>query len=181
MKVVLPKINFIEVLREMSVSYTAVLPIDNGIGKTTAYDYLHETIDVLATRAPGLHSALLAAKIGGHEHVSVDGTLIYTDRIREPGPTMGKNGKPVDAWWSGKHRHHGGNVQVITAPDEWPLWTSQVRPGREHDVTALRTHPEIVPALTDWTAAELPVLGDLGYEGEAGLIAVAVKKPRTAS
>lgn len=62
---------------------------------------------------------------------------------RAPGPTPG-----VDLWWSGKHSHHGGNVQVITAPDGWPLWTSPVRPGREHDTTALRTHAEILPALT---------------------------------
>lgn len=156
------------------------LAIDNGVGKTTAYDYLHETVGVLAAQAPSLHSALLAAKTAGHEHVSADGTLIYADRIREPGPTTGKNGKSVDLWWSGKHRHHGGNIQVITAPDGWPLWTSGVRPGREHDVTALRTQPEMVSALTDWTASELPVLGDLGYEGEAGLITMAVKKPANA-
>jgi hypothetical protein len=30
------------------------------------------------------------------------------------------------------HRHHGGNVQVMTAAaDGWPLWTSDVRAGRE--------------------------------------------------
>src|SRR3979490_2427197 len=67
--------------------------------------------------------------------------LIETDRIRPAGPTDG-----VDLWWSGKHANHGGNVQVITAPDGWPLWTSEVRPGREHDTTALREPPEILPA-----------------------------------
>ncbi len=46
---------------------------------------------------------------------------------------------------SGKHDNHCGNVQVITAPDGWPLWTSPVRPGREHDTTALREHGEILP------------------------------------
>ncbi|MFI0450665.1 hypothetical protein [Actinomadura sp. 6N118] len=25
-------------------------------------------------------------------------------------------------------------------PDGWPLWTSQVRPGREHDKTCAREH-----------------------------------------
>ena len=67
----------------------------------------------------------------------VDGTLIHTDRISTPGPTRG-----VDLWWSGKHRHHGGNIQVVSAPDGWPLWTSPVRPGREHDTTAARADPE---------------------------------------
>ncbi|MGH3716978.1 MAG: HARBI1 family protein, partial [Micromonosporaceae bacterium] len=150
----------------------AQLACDNTIGRSTAYDYLHEGIDALAAQAPGLHSALLAAKAAGHEHVSIDGTLVATDRCRVPGPTTG-----VDLWWSGKHHHHGGNVQVITAPDGWPLWTSRVRPGREHDTSALRAHAEMLPALAAWTGADLPVLGDLGYEGEAETITVAIKKP----
>jgi len=84
----------------------------------------------------------------------------------------------VDLWWSGKHDNHGGNIQVITAPDGWPLWTSDVRPGREHDTTALRTHTEILPVLRTWTDEDLPVLGDLGYQGEADTITVAFKKPQ---
>jgi hypothetical protein len=235
MKVVLPKINFTEVLRLMSVTYTAVVPveeatvefvtglleaerrrrgtrwraltcmaqavlalrwfidgtrisqlmIDNEIGKSTCYSYLHEVIDVIAAQAPGLRNALLAAKAAGYEHVSVDGTLIGTDRVGEPGPSTRKakggtgKRKRVDLWWSGKHHRHGGNIQVVTAPDGWPLWTSPVRPGREHDTTALRTHPEMLPAFTAWTAdQQRPVLGDLGYEGEAATITVAVKKPK---
>lgn len=229
MKKVLAKINFIEVLRIVSMTYEAVLPIsevtaeylaglleierrrrgtragrraldcpaqavlvlrwfldgtritqlarDNGIGKTTAYNYLHEGIDVLAAHAPAPGTALRDAHLAGHEHVTVDGTLIATDRLHEPGPVIGRNGIPVDEWWSGKHCHHGGNIQVITAPDGWPLWTSDVRPGREHDVAALRTHPGMREALEAWTHADLPVLGDLGYEGEAGLITIALKKP----
>ncbi len=35
---------------------------ENGIGKSTAYSYLHEGIDVLAAQAPNLHTALEAAK-----------------------------------------------------------------------------------------------------------------------
>src|SRR5213078_4298350 len=149
------------------------LAADNAIGSSTAYRYLHEGIDVLAARQPSLHSVLLAAKLAGHSHVNIDGTLIETDRCRTPGPTPG-----VDLWWSGKHDNHGGNIQVITAPDGWPLWTSPVRPGREHDTTALREHTEMLPLLTTWTAEHLRVLGDLGYEGEATTITVAFKKPR---
>ena len=100
------------------------LAVDNAIGKTTAYERLHEGIDVLAAQAPNLHGALLAAKAAGYSHVNIDGTLIETDRVAAPGPTEG-----VDLWWSGKHHTHGGNVQVITVPDGWPIWTSQVRPG----------------------------------------------------
>jgi hypothetical protein len=78
---------------------------------------------------------------------------------------------------SGKHDNHRGNVQVVTAPDGWPLWTSNVRPGREHDTTALREHGDVLPLLTTWTSDDLRVLGDLGYEGEADTITVAHKKP----
>jgi hypothetical protein len=149
------------------------LALDNAIGKSTAYDYLQEGFTVLAAQTPSLESALLAAKMAEHSHISIDGTLIETDRCRTPGPTKG-----VDLWWSGKHANHGGNIQVITAPDGWPLWTSPVRPGREHDTTALREHPKILPALAAWIAENQPALGDLGYEGESGTITVALKKPK---
>jgi hypothetical protein len=145
---------------------------DNMVSATTGYDYLHEGIDVLAARSPGLHGALLAAKAAGYGHVSIDGTLIETDRVATAGPTPG-----VDLWWSGKHANHGGNVQVITVPDGWPIWTSPVRPGREHDTTCLRAHTEILPTLTT-AATDLRTLGDLGYEGEADTITIAFKKPR---
>jgi hypothetical protein len=157
----------------------AQLAADNDIGRSTAYRYLHEGIDVLAAAAPGLRGALLAARAAGHSHVTVDGTLICTDRCHTPGPTA-RGDRPerrVDLWWSGKHAAHGGNVQVIAAPDGWPLWTSGVRPGREHDTTALRTHPEALPLLAEWTDAEHAALGDLGYEGERDALTTPVKTP----
>jgi hypothetical protein len=155
------------------------LAADNAIGRSTAYRYLHEGIDVLAERAPGLRGALLAARAAGHAHVTVDGTLVRTDRCHVPGPTA-RTDRPerrVDLWWSGKHAAHGGNVQVIAAPDGWPLWTSPVRPGREHDTTALRAHPEALPLLGEWTDAEHAALADLGYEGERGALTCPIKHP----
>jgi DDE superfamily endonuclease len=148
------------------------LAVDNKIGGSTTYRYVHEGVDVLAARQPSLPAALLAAKMAGHPHINIDGTLIRTDRCSTPGPTDG-----VDLWWSGKHHHHGGNIQVISSPDGWPLWTSPVRPGREHDTTCLRTHPEMLPALALWTGDDLPALADLGYEGEADLFTLPVKRP----
>lgn len=145
---------------------------DNGIGRSTAYDYLHEGITVLAKRAPGLESALLAAKLAGYAHIMIDGTIIETDRCRTPGPTPG-----VDLWWSAKAHNHGGNIQVITVPDGWPIWTSDVRPGREHDTTAVRTHDELLPVLAK-IRGDLRTLADLGYEGESDTITVAFKKPK---
>lgn len=94
----------------------ASLAGDNAIGMSTVYRYPHEGIDVLAARQPSPHSALLAAKVAGHGRVNLDGTLIHTDRCAIPGPTAG-----VDLWWSGKHHCHGGNIQVISSPDGWPL------------------------------------------------------------
>jgi hypothetical protein len=49
---------------------------------------------------------------------------------------------------------------VITVPDGWPIWTSDVRPGREHDTTAVRAHTEILPTLGE-AADDLRALGDL--------------------
>jgi hypothetical protein len=145
---------------------------DNDISVSTVYDYRDEAITVLAARKPSLHGALLAAKAAGHSHVLLDGTLIATDRIATPGPTRG-----VDLWWSGKHRHHGGNIQVVSAPDGWPLWTSPVRPGREHDTTAARTDPDLLTQITAWVDDGQLGLADLGYEGAADLLRIPIKKP----
>jgi hypothetical protein len=127
-----------------------------------------EGIDVLAAAALGPRGALLAARAAGHPHLTVDGTLIRTDRVRVPGPTA-RGDRPerrLDLWWSGKHACHGSNVPAIATPDGWPLWTSPVRPGREHDTTALRTQPEALPLLAEWTDQAHAVLTDPGYEGE---------------
>lgn len=66
----------------------------------------------------------------------------------------------VDLWWSGEHDNHGGNVQVVTVPDGWGDLDLQVRPGREHDTTAVRAHTEVLPALAD-ADDDLRTLGDL--------------------
>src|SRR3954462_11375870 len=50
----------------------AQLAVDHRIGSSTAYRYLHEGIDALAARSPGLRGALLAARAAGHTHVHVD-------------------------------------------------------------------------------------------------------------
>src|SRR4051812_8095071 len=107
---------------------------DNNISVPTAYRYLHEGLTVLADHAPDLSTALKRAAAAGYTHLNLDGTVIRTDRVAAAGP----NG--ADLWWSGKHKHHGGNVQVIAAPDGWPIWVSPVRPGREHDTTCARVH-----------------------------------------
>ncbi|WP_316785209.1 HARBI1 family protein [Streptomyces sasae] len=142
----------------------AQLTRDNRMSASTAYRYLHEGLAVLST-------ALERAKETGLTRLNLDGTVVRTDRVAAPGP----NG--ADLWWSGKHKHHGGNVQVITTPDGWPIWVSPVRPGREHDTTCARHH-RLIDTL-NLIAAELdmPTLVDLGHENAGDGFRHPVKKP----
>jgi hypothetical protein len=78
---------------------------------------------VLATRKPSLHGALLAAKTAGHSHVILDGTL-DRDRNVAPGPTAGGGSVVV-----GQAAPARRDIQAVSAPDGWPLWTPDVRPG----------------------------------------------------
>ncbi|MDQ0749731.1 hypothetical protein QF034_003962 [Streptomyces africanus] len=133
---------------------------------------MHEGLTVLADHAPDLSTALERAAAAGHTHLNLDGTVIRTDRVAAPGP----NG--ADLWWSGKHKHHCGNLQVISAPDGWPIWVSPVRPGREHDTTCARTHG-LVDALNRLASTlDIPTLTDLGYENAGDGFRHPVKKPK---
>jgi hypothetical protein len=85
---------------------------DNQISTSTACSYPREAIGVLARRTPKLESAVLAAKIAGHGHISIDSTLIETDRCRTPDPTP-----DVDLWWSGKHANLSSTTESETEPN----------------------------------------------------------------
>ena len=76
-----------------------------AVGTATAWRYARETITLLAARAPKLRSALAAANKDGHAFVVIDGTLIPIDRVAADRP-----------FYSGKHRRHGMNLQVIASP-----------------------------------------------------------------
>ena len=151
----------------------ARLAADNAIGCSTSHRYVDEALAVVAAQAPQLRTALEQAREAGYRHVAIDGTLIAADRSRAIGPTAG-----VDLWCSGKHHHHGGNVQVITAPDGFPIYTSPVRPGREHDTAAARAHPGLLDELTAWHHSGRAVLADLGYEGERSTMRLPVRGKR---
>src|SRR3712207_4227278 len=73
---------------------------DDRIGRSTADRYRHEGIDVLAAAAPGLRGALLAARAAGHPHVTVDGTLIRTDRCSAPVQPPAATGR-IGGWTCG--------------------------------------------------------------------------------
>jgi hypothetical protein len=71
-------------------------------------------------------------------------------------------------YYSGKHKRHGLNVQVLTDPAGRLLWASPALPGSIHDVKAARRHG-LVHALT---GHNIPVLADRGYQGARGTIRV---------
>jgi len=52
-----------------------------GVGRTTAWRYVNETVELLAARAPKLRAAVRGAKRAGHAYVILDGTLIPIDRV----------------------------------------------------------------------------------------------------
>jgi hypothetical protein len=137
-----------------------VLAADAGVSLATGYRYLHEGIDVLAASAPELPAVLAAGKADGWTHVTVDGTLIATDRCRTVNPDTGH-----DLWYSGKHRAHGGNVQVISDSTGFPVAVSDVEPGSVHDLTAARRTGFLGALHAAASLLGLPALADKGYDG----------------
>ncbi|MFF4741609.1 IS5 family transposase [Streptomyces sp. NPDC001268] len=126
-----------------------------GVGTTTAYRYIAEAVDVLAALAPDLAAAVKTA--ARKAFVILDGTLLPIDRIAADRP-----------FYSGKHKKHGMNVQVIADPHGRLLWASPALPGAVHDIRAARTHG-VIDALTD---AGLACWADKGYQGAGGTVRV---------
>jgi DDE superfamily endonuclease len=137
-----------------------VLAADTRISLATGYRYLHEGIDVLAAQAPDLHEVLQAGQAAGWTHVTLDGTLIATDRCRTVNPDTGH-----DLWYSGKHRTHGGNVQIVGDPTGFPVAVSDVEPGSTHDLTAARVTGFLGALHSAAALLGLPALADKGYDG----------------
>ncbi len=96
-----------------------------GVGIATAWRYVEETIVLLAARAPKLRKAVRDAKRAGYAYVVLDGTLIPIDRVAADRP-----------FYSGKHKKHGMNLQVIASPDGDIVWVSGPLPGSVHDKKA---------------------------------------------
>ena len=94
-----------------------------GIGTATAWRYVTETVGLLAARSPKLHKALREASPAGHAYMVIDGTSIPTDRVAADRP-----------FYSGKHRRHGTNLQVIASPDGDIVWVSGPLPGAACDL-----------------------------------------------
>ncbi|MFJ9434621.1 transposase family protein [Streptomyces sp. NPDC101490] len=125
------------------------------IGIATVYRYIREAIDVLAALAPSLDNAMRTARTKAF--VILEGTLLPIGRIAADTP-----------YYSGKHKRHGMNVQVLTDPLGRLLWASPALPGSTHDLTAARSHG-IVDALA---AAGLKCWADKAYQGASRHIRV---------
>ncbi len=103
------------------------LAADAQLSIATAYRYLHEALDVLATHAPDLSDVLTRARRGGQPFVCLDGTLIPTDRVAARAETGHHR------WYSGEHHAFGGTVQ--TAARELVL--PALYPHAAHDLPGL--------------------------------------------
>ena len=123
-----------------------------GVGTTTAWRYVNETVELLAARAPKLGTAVRDAAKAGYAYVVLDGTLIPVDRVATDRPS-----------YSGKHKRHRMNVQVIAGPGGAILWVSGALPGSVHDKKA----EWIWGVLAELEAAGLVTLADKGYQGAA--------------
>jgi hypothetical protein len=123
-----------------------------GIGIATAYRYIREAVEALA---PSLDEAMTT--IRAKAFVILDGTLLPIDRIAADTP-----------YYSGKHKRHGMNVQVLTDPFGRLLWASPALSGSTHDLTAARQHG-IMEALAD---AGLKCWADKAYQGAGGSVRV---------
>ena len=121
-----------------------------GVGLATAWRYAEETTALLGARAPKLRKAVRDAKRAGHAYVIIDGTLIPIDRVARHKP-----------FYSGKHKKHGMNLQVIASPDGDVLWVSGALPGSVHDKKA----EWVRGVLDELEKAGLVTLADKGYQG----------------
>lgn len=88
-----------------------------GIGIATVYRYIREAIEILAALAPTLTEAMKTIRTKAF--VILDGTLLPIDRIAADTP-----------YYSGKHKRHGMNVQVLTDPFGRLFWASPALPAR---------------------------------------------------
>jgi DDE superfamily endonuclease/Helix-turn-helix of DDE superfamily endonuclease len=130
-----------------------------GVGVATVFRYVREAVDLLAACAPSLTAALWRLAHNGHQLGILDGTVVRIDRL---------GGDNDRRYYSGKHGHHGVNLQGLVDPRHGDLaWISDGLPGSTHDLTAARTHDIIDSA----TRAEVQLLGDKGYQGAGGTVA----------
>lgn len=131
----------------------ARLAVGFAVSVSTVWRYLREAIDLLAAIAPDLAQA--AARAAALAYAIIDGTLIPIDRVADQRP-----------YYSGKHKRHGMNVQVLADPAGRLVWASPALPGAVHDLTAARTHG-LIDALA---TVNVMTFADKAYQGAGGTV-----------
>jgi hypothetical protein len=99
--------------------------------------------------------------------VILDGSLLRIDRVAM---ATGADW----AYYSGKHKCHGVNVQVIADPAGRLIWVSPALPGARHDMGAARAHG--IPAALE--AAGINALADTAYQGAGPAVRVPHRRRR---
>ena len=135
------------------------------VGTSTVYRYVREALALLAAMAPTLEQAIAVAQ--RKAFVILDGTLLRIDRV-------GMASDYNRGFYSGKHKCHGLNVQVIADPVGRLVWISPVLPGARHDMGAAREHG-IIDALD---AAGITTIADTAYQGGGWAIRVPQRRRR---
>jgi hypothetical protein len=139
-----------------------------GISESTCWRDVREGISVLADRGRRISLrdvAKLAVKMGW-EYVIVDG-------VHVPTVTSGRKTAGQRAFYSGKHKRHGLNVQTVCSPDGELLWAAAPLPGATVDVTAARK-----AGIAEILTSLIGVLADLGYLGWDKEVITGRRKPR---
>ena len=139
-----------------------------GISESTCWRDIGEGISVLADRGRRISLAdvaKLAVKMGW-DYVTVDG-------VHVPTVTFGRKTGGQRAFYSGKHKRHGLNVQTVCSPDGELLWAAAPAPGATVDVTAARQ-----AGIAEILTSLIGVLADLGYLGWDKEVVTGRRKPR---
>jgi hypothetical protein len=139
-----------------------------GVSESTCWRGIREGISVLADRGRRISLrdvARLAVKMGW-EYVIVDG-------VHVPAVTFGRKTGGQRAFYSGKHKRHGLNVQTVCSPDGELLWAAAPLPGATVDVTAARK-----ARIAVMLVSVIGVFADLGYLGWDQEVITGRRKPR---
>jgi hypothetical protein len=139
-----------------------------GISEATCWRDVREGVSALADRGRRISQkdvARLAVKMGW-EYVIVDG-------VHVPAETFGRKTGGQKAFYSGKHKRHGLNVQTVCSPDGELLWAAAPQPGATADITAARK-----AGIAAMLVSVIGVFADLGYLGWDEQVVTGRRKPR---
>jgi hypothetical protein len=146
----------------------AELAAGSGISQSTCWRAIGEGIGVLAGRGRRISLAdvaKLAVKMGW-DYLIVDG-------VHVPAVTFGRKTGGQRAFYSGKHRRHGLNVQAVCSPAGELLWAAAPVPGAATDIAAARK-----AGIASMLVSVIGVLADLGYLGWDKAVITGRRKPR---